>query len=509
MVPPDNQIDLKNIEGIKNLVDEGGYDVEQLLSVLNALNVIKKNDKKKEDQENAEPEENKVFLDKEFVYEYRNDVYIYRDNRTKTKGYYIRIYDAKTKKHWSKSLKTTNRLVAMTEAEKIYAEKKGRLAFGVRPQSITAKELIQMYQQERRKELTDIPHMGITPQSFDTLCSHIKYWEDYIKENGHMNTKLEEIPTELGLTFGMWIKEKTKKANTNISTRNNYTINHTIAAVKKMYRDIAKHKKYITENEMPMFKYLKVNRETRSRKDVITADEFTAITKYMNYKYCNEKGISKREYYKRRVYALVYTIHHYTGCRTKELLNLKWRHITINPNDNAFDRKTNRIVHIPADNSKTGRSRDIIAPIGQQIERLIRWYREMGLEVDQKSDRYVFPRLTDTTKNENIPTSDVAWTKRLRNVLASAERDGVIDLNGRNISNYCARHHHITEAIQRGVDIYDIALNCGTSLNYIEKTYSHITTLMRSRDITKGLGRQATYDPRKDEEYLKATRMGE
>ena len=167
------------------------------------------------------------------------------------------------------------------------------------------------------------------------------------------------------------------------------------------------------------------------------------------------------------------------------------------------------MVHIPADNSKTGKSRDIIAPIAQQVKRLIRWYREMGLEVDQKSDRYVFPRLTDTTKNENIPTSDVAWTKRLRNVLASAERDGVIDLNGRNISNYCARHHHITEAIQRGVDIYDIALNCGTSLNYIEKTYSHITTLMRSKDITKGLGRQATYDPRKDEEYLKATRMGE
>ena len=55
MVPPDNQIDLKNIEGIKSLVDEGGYDVEQLLSVLNALNVIKKNDAKKKDQEEPEP----------------------------------------------------------------------------------------------------------------------------------------------------------------------------------------------------------------------------------------------------------------------------------------------------------------------------------------------------------------------------------------------------------------------------------------------------------------------
>ena len=105
--------------------------------------------------------------------------------------------------------------------------------------------------------------------------------------------------------------------------------------------------------------------------------------------------------------------------------------------------------------------------------------------------------------------SDVAWTKRLRKVLAGAERDGVIDLRGRNITNYSARHHYITEAIQRGVDIYDVALNAGTSLNYIEKTYSHITTLMRSRELTKGLGRQATYDPLKDEENLKSKRMVE
>ena len=190
-------------------------------------------------------------------------------------------------------------------------------------------------------------------------------------------------------------------------------------------------------------------------------------------------------------------------------MNLKWKHISINTNEGTFDRKTNRVVHIPADNSKTGRSRDIIAPIAPQMNRLIRWYRDMGIEVDEKSDRYVFPRLTDTVRNEDIPTSDVAWTKRLKKVMEGAEKDGVIDLGSRNITNYCARHHYITEAIQRGVDIYDIALNCGTSINFIEKTYSHITTLMRSKDLTKGLGRQATYDPMKDEEYLRSQRMGE
>ena len=36
--------------------------------------------------------------------------------------------------------------------------------------------------------------------------------------------------------------------------------------------------------------------------------------------------------------------------------------------------------------------------------------------------------------------------------------------------------------------MYDVALNAGTSITYIEQTYSHVTTLMRSKEITKGLG---------------------
>ena len=497
---PDNQIDLKNIEGIKNLVDEGGYDVEQVLSVLNALNAIKKNDAKKAQQEELEKEEeekkgNKIFLDKEFIYETRNDVFIYRDNRTKQKGYYVRIYDPKTQKHWSKSLNTTNRMVAMTNAEKIYAEKKGRLAFGVRPESITVKELVMLYQQERRRSLTNIPHQGITPKSFDTLCEHIKLWEDYMKASGHFNTKIEEIPTELGLEFGFWIKEKKKKANINRSSKNNATINHTIAAVKKMYRDIAKEKKYITENEMPMFRYLKINRETKPTRDVITKDEFTAISRWIQYKYCNEKGITKKEQIKRRIYGIVFTLSHYTGARPKEMLAIKWSDISVNPNDTKEDKKTNRLIHISAENAKTGKSRDIIAPIAPQLERLVKWYKEFGLYVNEKSNDYIFPRLTYTVANENIPTTDVAWSKRLKAVMKGAEADGAWDSRGRIITNYSARHHYITEGIQRGVDIYDLAINCGTSLTYIEQTYSHVTTLMRSKEITKNLGKHRLYDP--------------
>ena len=165
MTPPD----IKDIEAITKLVDKDGYDPEDLVAVLHALNAIKRNNKKKEEEEAKQ--ENKIFLDKEFVYETREDVYIYRDNRTKKKGYYIRIYDAKKRSHWSKSLKTTNRLQAMTMAEQIYAERKGRMKIGVRPVSITAKDLVKLYQKERRKEITNIPHQGITPSTLrSTSC---------------------------------------------------------------------------------------------------------------------------------------------------------------------------------------------------------------------------------------------------------------------------------------------------------------------------------------------------
>ena len=230
MTPPD----IKDIEAITKLVDKDGYDPEDLVAVLHALNAIKRNNKKKEEEEAKQ--ENKIFLDKEFVYETREDVYIYRDNRTKKKGYYIRIYDAKKRSHWSKSLKTTNRLQAMTLAEQIYAERKGRMAIGVRPVSITAKDLVKLYQQERRKELTNIPHQGITPKSLDKLCSDIKHWEKYISAKGYTNTNLEDIPRELGQQFGFWLKEHKRKSDRTVGAKNNYTINQTIAAVKRMYK---------------------------------------------------------------------------------------------------------------------------------------------------------------------------------------------------------------------------------------------------------------------------------
>ena len=203
---------------------------------------------------------------------------------------------------------------------------------GVRPTSITANELVAKYQQERRKEITHIPHQGITQKSFNTMCNHIKYWEQYIEELGYKNTKLENIPTDIGRKFGLWIKDK-KRTKTSGGARCNYTINHTIAAVKKMYNDIGIKERYITAIEMPIWEYLKTQRDERPKRDIISEDEFTKISNYIKYKYCNEKDITEKEKIKRRIFGIVLTISHYTGMRPKEQLGLRWKDIKINQND--------------------------------------------------------------------------------------------------------------------------------------------------------------------------------
>ena len=78
--------------------------------------------------------------------------------------------------------------------------------------------------------------------------------------------------------------------------------------------------------------------------------------------------------------------------------------------------------------------------------------------------------------------------KRLKSVIDGSGLRKKLDETGRHITQYSARHYAITDALMRGVSIYDIAVNCGTSVFYIEKTYSKVISTMRSETLTQGQG---------------------
>ena len=492
---PENE----NLSALSSLLESAGLTAKDFMQTLSVLGNAKKENIEKQKKLATE---GKIFLNKEFIIPARTDVYIYQDNRTKNKNYYIRIWEPKTRKHFSQSLKTNIREIAFTRANEIYLNRVGRLNFGLNNKSITANELVQKYSQLRHKDISKTPKTtgGITEQSWIAITDRIRYYEKFVKEKGYKNTNIEDIPPDTFIRFGEWLKERRKESFKSGGARSNETINQIISAIKKMYVDIAITEKYITPNEFPTFKYLPKTREKKQKRDTIDADEFTQVSKWINYKYCTEDGITEKERIKRRIYGITHTIHHYTGMRPKELLSIRWCDIS----DVDKDKKgygVDKVIHISSEVAKTGQSRDVIAPISNQLERLKKWYAKLNHIVDENSNEYVFLKCTDTAIRNNEPKTDIELTKRIKKVYEGADRDNYIVLNGRNITNYSARHHFITQGLLRGVDIFTISLNAGTSVQYIEETYAKgLKTRMVSDELTKNLGIHRSKDDGSGEE---------
>ena len=480
------QEEQENLETLGALLKSRGLDAADFIDALQLLSSIKKREEKKALKEEEEEEKGlKIFGDKEFIYPTRTDVFIYRDNRTKSRGYYVRIYDARTKRTHSESLRTTNRIKALQTAEYIYAEKKDKLNKGTKIANITTKQLIGIYLRHRFREITNIPQAGITYKSYDGLIRKLDYWERYITHHKHKNSKIQEIPPELGKGFALWIKEQPKGAYSG-TERGNATINSIVMAVKKMYKDVALEERYITLAEFPIFKNLKVQPDNSPKRDVLENEEREEIQKFLQYKYTREKGIDETERLKRRQFAFYFTIHYATGGRNQEILGLRWKNISFVKGEKEELKKINRALFISAEKSKTGKSRHIISPIADTLERMKKMYKDN--DINCGDDDFIFPNLAKTKRNQNIAYQQPAIEKRLAKVLEISGMREKLEKTGRHITLYSARHYYATDALMRKVDIYTLALNMGTSIGYISSTYSHITTQMKSEEITQEQG---------------------
>ena len=172
--------------------------------------------------------------------------------------------------------------------------------------------------------------------------------------------------------------------------------------------------------------------------------------------------------------------------RVNEIFGLKWGDINPIPTDKGHDRIIRRGIYIPTDNSKTGKSRTIVAPVGRTFDSIKKIYQSLGVECN--NDDFVFTSTAKTRIGLNYVWGQPLVDKRLKMVCKLSEEAGVWKSEGRNITNYSARHYYATQSLMRKLDIYEVALNMGTSVYYLEQTYSHITTIMKSDELTKGQG---------------------
>ena len=119
----------------------------------------RKRDAEKEikDAEKAAKGKTKFIKDKEFVYETRTDVFIYRNGNTQSGRYYVWIYDEKTRRRFTQSLRTSNRIEALAKAEELYREHKDALRRGVKLTSINTHELIRFISNRKKTNYYGYP----------------------------------------------------------------------------------------------------------------------------------------------------------------------------------------------------------------------------------------------------------------------------------------------------------------------------------------------------------------
>jgi len=153
------------------------------------------------------------------------------------------------------------------------------------------------------------------------------------------------------------------------------------------------------------------------------------------------------------------------GFRTDELYNLKFGDCLIKTHGSV--QQTENLVKVRI--SKTGpRETFFASPV---ITNLKNFYMEMGVEVTPEMSLWYNTR-------EQRNWSSQIFARQFRKILKGLNLDYHYRL-------YSYRHTHITQSIERGVSLYLLAKNLGTSESQIRKTYDHVLMRLQTKALLK------------------------
>ena len=437
-----------------------------------------------------------VVVEKEFVYPGIEDAYIYRH---KGKNYYYREKDKKTNR-WENgfSLKVgTNRDHAIVKAQQVYTERSSKKARGILHKSINTKQLVNLYLAYEAKRIKIRTKRGLTQKSYDSKIGRLKYWQTYIKENGHERRVIEDIPPMLGDLFANWIDDLPKERYKD-TPRDINTINHIVSTTKAMFMWANKNS-YIGNDDIPKFKYMDspVGHDQRYDRDILWEHEWQELEQFIRYKHCVDKTCNVRELRRRKQFSIFLRLHYATGMRLKELRELKWnqisepKHIT-----NYRQKRINRSLFFPA--TKTSRQRTIISPISFLIDDLVELYQDIGVKINKSSDKRVFFNIFSRSFDESTWYSETTMTRKLDALMIeSGLYDKLSKENpARRITLNSGRHFFATYKIINDRWSYEeLSLHLGNSKQKCEERYSKATAeMIRSKNMKNdGLNRIESY----------------
>lgn len=461
---------------LSSLLDAAGFDADDLQTALEAIKTAK------EQLAAGNEDEYKYYLNKTLIYEDR-DAFIYQ-RRGGQRGYwYISVYNSKKAKCLVRSLRTSDKAQALASARVMYIEIKGKIDRGERLKSITIPELISMWDEKLAGKISNIPRTGITAEHYRMKKYFLSNYLEFATERGLTRTPIDKIENYRTRDFGEWLFRRPRRGGKE-KRKSEELINNNIAEIKRMYQKLAIYDKWMNADNMPQFEKLKQQADEAYKRDIMDEAEYERFWRYMENKYCRDKNVNTTERELRKIFKEFILIMANCGNRPKELLGLKFKEISSNPQWDKKTADTHIMMKIRKENSKTGRGRICVSPVRMRINKILASYEKLGIKHGPEDFLFLNPK----SKTRGMYCRQNMY-QRLRRVLKESGLEEEFMRSGKNISLYSFRHQYACWRLRYGdVPIYLLAKQMGTSVQKIEATYGHIEVEQQAEKITKAQG---------------------
>ena len=487
MTPPP-PINREQVEVLTSLLDSKGLDAGDLVDAIKLLA-----DAKEKAGKVPAPDDQgmKVYGDKEYLFAGFTDAWVYRNNKTQGRNYYLRVKE-KGKTPYVKSLDTQDRSEALVRGRMLYQEVRGKIQRGEKSKSLTTDKLITKYLASEAKKITALPKAGITQSTYETKSGYLRNWQAFINDKKLEKKLIEQIPPDIGKEFPYWMQNQEKRYYKGKPYSHEY-INSLTAEVKLMYMKFAVKNRFISTEHVPEFERLRVHPDSGHKRDILTEEEWLSLTTYMRSNaYLKPEGSTPLERCKRSIFREYMLVAYATGARPNELMTMTWGDVRTNPQDTAEHQRVMRLMKVRAENSKTGKSRTINAPVARRLERLKKAYEDIGMTCEPTD--FLFRNPTPARRHKNVAWGQPALTKRLEKVLDWSGIQENLDLTGRRITLYSQRHFYVTLRLRHGMNIHLLCKNIGSSILYVEQNYSHVVVESNTEKITQGMAKVRTLE---------------
>lgn len=365
--------------------------------------------------------------------------------------YQFQMYVKDEQRYVRKSLKTRDKQVAISLAQKEFIFYQSKIIQGEKLFSLTAEELVEKY-------LIYINDLVEEEQLSKGRASNIKTFTKHYLDFVGKKTKIQAIDRNFFQDYRS--HRQADKADITMTV----VVNESIT-IKQLYK-WAKDKGYISQNYECDFGRIKIRRDEVRRESFSVKDykNLVAVAKFWYTKVSrNHINYDEEVYYRKSIRDFIVLMGNY-GFRTNELRMLKYKDVLVHDDETAS-------VTVREENTKVRKQRVIRGRRGDVFTRrkiyskyieledyVFSHYRKNGLMTKELLYDYYNRLIKDVKKEHN----DFDETKTL----------------------YSLRHFYITiHLLASKVDVYKIARYCGTSMNQIQKHYDNVKDTQISKEM--------------------------